>query len=180
MLEGERVVLRPIQSWDRERLYELVETIEVQALASNNPPLPISLEEVEARDRRWVEERHPDSAWFAIDVDESLVGMCGLHSIDHYHRRAEVGIRIGRSHWQMGFGQDAIRTLVDYGFRHLSLAKISLRVLADDERAVGAYVKAGFVEEGRLRSHTWYDGARHDELVMSVLRDEHEPRPVKG
>jgi RimJ/RimL family protein N-acetyltransferase len=180
MLEGERVVLRPIQSWDRERLYELVETIEVQALASNDPPLPISLEEVEARDRRWVEERHPNSAWFAIDVDESLVGMCGLHSIDHYHQRAEVGIRIGRSHWRMGFGQDAIRTLVDYGFRHLNLAKISLRALADDERALGAYRKAGFVEEGRLRNHTWHDGARHDELVMSVLRDEHESPSAHG
>jgi RimJ/RimL family protein N-acetyltransferase len=175
MLEGERVVLRPIQSWDRERLYELVETIEVRALASNEPPLPISLEEVEARDRRWVEERHTDSAWFAIDVDESLVGMCGLHSIDHYHQRAEVGIRIGRPHWRMGLGQDAIRTLVDYGFQHLNLAKISLRALADDERAVGAYLKAGFVEEGRLRNHTWHDGARHDELVMSVLREDRKP-----
>ena len=59
-----------------------------------------------------------------------------------------------------------------YGFRQLNLAKISLRVLADDERAVGAYRKVGFVEEGRLRAHAWYDGARHDELVMSVLREE--------
>ncbi len=59
-----------------------------------------------------------------------------------------------------------------YGFRQLNLAKISLRVLADDERAVGAYRKVGFVEEGRLRAHAWYDGARHDELVMAVLREE--------
>jgi RimJ/RimL family protein N-acetyltransferase len=108
----------PIQSWDRERLYELVETIEVRALATNDPPLPLSLEEIQARDERWVEERHTDSAWFAIDVDEELVGMCGLHAIGHYHQRAEVGIRIGQPHWRLGFGQDAVRTLVDYGFRH--------------------------------------------------------------
>jgi diamine N-acetyltransferase len=175
MLQGERVTLRPIQSWDRERLYELVETIEVKALASSDPPLPTSLEEVEARDRRWVEERHADSAWFAIDVDETLVGICGLHSIDHYHQRAELGIRIGSSYWRKGFGQDAIRTLVDYGFQHLNLTKISLRALADDDRAVGAYRKAGFVEEGRLRNHTWYDGERHDELVMAALREDWSP-----
>jgi RimJ/RimL family protein N-acetyltransferase len=118
MLQGERVMLRPIQSWDRERLYELVETIEVKALASGDPPLPTSLEEVD---------------------------------------------------------QDAIRTLVDYGFRHLNLTKISLRALADDDRAVGAYRKAGFVEEGRLRNHTWYDGERHDELVMAALREDWSP-----
>lgn len=171
MLEGDRVVLRPIQSWDRERLYEQVETIEVQALASNDPPLPRSLEEIQARDERWVEEQHTDAAWFAIDVDAELIGMCGLHSIDHYHQRAEVGIRLGKAYWGRGFGQDAVRTLLDYGFRHLNLAKISLRVLADDERAVGAYRKVGFVEEGRLRDHVWHDGARRDELVMSVFRD---------
>ena len=76
---------------------------------------------------------------------------------------------------EQGIRQDAVRTLLDYGFRHLNLAKVSLRVLADDERAVGAYRKAGFVEEGRLRAHAWYDGARHDELVMSVLRDDWKP-----
>ena len=175
MLQGERVVLRPIQSWDRERLYELVETIEIRALASNDPPLPLSLEEIEARDARWADERHVDAAWFAIDVDEELIGMCGLHSIEHYHQRAELGIRIGKGYWRRGFGRDAVGVLVEYGFDQLNLLKISLRVLADDERAVGAYRKAGFVEKGRLRNHTWHDGSRHDELVMSVLREDWSP-----
>lgn len=175
MLQGDRVVLRPIQAWDRERLYELVETIEIRALSSGRPPLPLSLEEIDAREKRWIEERHEDSAWFAIDVDAQLIGICGLHEIDHYQQLAEVGIRIGKESWGKGFGQDAVRTLVDYGFRHLHLAKISLRVLADDERAVGAYRRAGFVEEGRLRAHAWYDGARHDELVMAVFREELTP-----
>ena len=49
MLQGERVVLRPVQAWDRERLYELVETIEVRALSSGKPPLPLSLEQIEGR-----------------------------------------------------------------------------------------------------------------------------------
>ena len=175
MLQGDRVVLRPIQAWDRERLYELVETIEMRALSGSSPPLPLSLEEVEARDRRWIEERNTDSAWFAIDVDAETIGIWGLQAIDHYQQRAEVGIRIGEPYWGRGHGQDAVRTLVDYGFSKLNLAKISLQVLADDERAVGAYRKAGFVEEGRLRDHAWYDGTRHDELVMSVLRDEPSP-----
>jgi RimJ/RimL family protein N-acetyltransferase len=175
MLQGERVVLRPIQAWDRERLYELVETIEVRALASNDPPLPVSLEEIEARDRRWIEEHHTDSAWFAIDVGAETIGMCGLHMIEHYHQRATVGIRIGKPYRGRGHGQDAVRTLVEYGFSQLNLEKISLQVLADDERAVGAYRKAGFIEEGRLRDHTWYDGARRDELVMGVRREDWKP-----
>jgi RimJ/RimL family protein N-acetyltransferase len=86
-----------------------------------------------------------------------------------------TGSGSARSTGGKGHGQDAVRTLVAYGFEHLNLAKISLQVLADDERAVGAYRKVGFVEEGRLRAHAWYEGARHDELVMSVLREEWTP-----
>ena len=47
-----------------------------------------------------------------------------------------------------------------------------LWAVADDERAVGAYAKAGFVEEGRLRAHAWFDGEIHDTLVMGILREE--------
>jgi RimJ/RimL family protein N-acetyltransferase len=37
---------------------------------------------------------------------------------------------------------------------------------------VGAYKAVGFVEEGRLRKHAWFDGAYRDVLVMSVLRED--------
>jgi RimJ/RimL family protein N-acetyltransferase len=53
---------------------------------------------------------------------------------------------------------------------------VELFVLADDPRAVGAYRKAGFVEEGRLRRKSWVRGEYHDELVMSRLREEWSPR----
>ena len=72
-----------------------------------------------------------------------------------------------------GLGQEATRLLVDYAFTYLNMNRISLRVLADDARAVGAYCKAGFREEGRLRQAALVAGDFHDELVMSVLRAEH-------
>lgn len=34
------------------------------------------------------------------------------------------------------------------------MSRVELYVLADDPRAVGAYRKAGFVEEGRLCGHS--------------------------
>jgi RimJ/RimL family protein N-acetyltransferase len=175
MLRGDRVVLRPIQASDHERLYELVETIEVRSLSSNDPPVPLSFEQFKARYEAAEEEAA--GAWFVVEVDGEVVGECGLHSIEHYQQRAEVGISLGKEYWGRGYGQDAVRTLLGYAFRTLNLEKISLHVIAGDERAVGAYRKAGFVEEGRLRSHLWYDGTRQDELVMSVLRDDWKGDP---
>jgi RimJ/RimL family protein N-acetyltransferase len=81
-----------------------------------------------------------------------------------------------RPHLGKGFGQDTVRTLLDYAFEHLNMNRVGLQVLAEDPRAVGAYRKAGFVQEGRVRRHAWVRGRYEDELVMSVLREEWTPR----
>ena len=174
MLRGERVLLRPVERADLPRLWELLEDLEVAVLADSGPVRPVSLARSEARFDREAEagDAPRDQAWFAVVAEGELIGQCGLHAIDHFNRRCEVGIALGRDHWGKGYGQDCVRVLVDYAFTHLAMNRVSLQVLADDPRAVGAYRKAGFVEEGRLRQHGWVRGEFHDELVMSILRDE--------
>ena len=39
-----------------------------------------------------------------------------------------------------------------------------------DERAIGAYRKAGFVEEGRFKDHNWFQGSYRDLVWMYVFR----------
>jgi RimJ/RimL family protein N-acetyltransferase len=176
MLNGERVVLRPIQRADLPRLWELVEDFEVAVLGSSGPVVPHSLAQFETRFDQELTQEQKDRAYFAIAVDGELIGEAGLHRINHFTRSCELGIGIGREYWGKGFGQDAVRTLVDYAFEHLNMNRIGLYVLAEDPRAVGAYRKAGFVEEGRIRQHAWVRGGYEDELVMSVLRKEWTPR----
>ena len=176
MLEGDRVVLRAIQREDLPRLRELVEDFEVAVLSSSGPVVPRSLAEREASFDQDLAQTHKDYASFAIEVDGELIGEGGLHRIDHFNRRCELGIALGREVWGKGFGQDAVRTLVDYAFEHLNMNRVALYVLADDPRAVGAYRKVGFVEEGRLRHASWVKGQYEDEFVMSIVREEWTPR----
>jgi len=63
-----------------------------------------------------------------------------------------------------------------YAFDHLNMNRVMLQCLAEDPRAVGAYLKVGFVEEGRQRQLAWVRGRYEDVLVMSVLREEWKPR----
>ena len=176
MLTGDRVMLRPIERADLPRLWELVRDFEVSVLSSQGPVGPYSLAEFEAQYETRDEESKRRAFYFAIEVQADLVGQCGLHAIDHFNRGCELGIEIGRDFWRRGFGQDAVRTLVDYAFEHLNMNRVGLYVLADDPRAVGAYRKAGFVEEGRLRETSWVHGEYHDALVMSVVRGDRKPR----
>jgi RimJ/RimL family protein N-acetyltransferase len=173
MLDGQHVRLRAIEREDLPRLHELFDDdLELMARSSDSPPHPVSLAELEQRFDERLEEPDPGAMRFAIEVDDELVGECGLHFIDHYRGSCHLGIALGREYWAKGLGQDAVRTLVGFAFRDLGMHKVGLEVLADDDRAVGAYRKAGFTEEGRLRDHSWFDGSFHDALVMAILRED--------
>ena len=176
MLNGIRVVLRPIQRADLQRLWELLEDFEVAVLGSQGPVVPHSLAESEANFDQELTQPRKDRAFFGIEVDGELIGEGGLHRIDHFNRSCELGIGLGREFWGKGFGQDAVRTLVDYAFEHLNMNRVGLYVLAEDPRAVGAYRRAGFVEEGRLRQAAWVKSRYEDEFVMAIVREKWTPR----
>jgi len=55
--------------------------------------------------------------------------------------------------------------------RKLELDKhrVSLEVFDFNARAIRAYEKVGFRQEGRMRDALWWDGAPHDTLLMAVL-----------
>jgi RimJ/RimL family protein N-acetyltransferase len=124
---------------------------------------------------RRLEDRPIDQQGFTIRTlaDDRLIGLIGLYTIFWLHREAFMGINIGeRAYWGKGYGTDALRVLLRYGFEELNLQRISLSVLEGNERAMRSYEKCGFRLEGRER-HAWaYDGRRWDEIFMGLLREE--------
>jgi RimJ/RimL family protein N-acetyltransferase len=55
----------------------------------------------------------------------------------------------------------------------LKLHRISVRVVAYNARALGAYRKCGFTTEGREREAAFVDGAWHDDVMMGILDREY-------
>ena len=134
------------------RLWELVGDFEV-ALCCTRAGLTAVIRGVRGALRPGPVERAEGSGLLRDRSGRRADRICGLHRIDYFSRSCELGIGIGREYWGKGFGQDGVRTLVDYAFEHLNLNRVGLYTLAEDPRAVGAYRKAGFVEEGRIRQH---------------------------
>ena len=148
---------------------------EVLRLLSERPVIPWS-GSAERRALERMARGQDDSVHFAIHAvsDGQLIGNCSFKEIDHKNGSAGVGIVIGeRGYWGKGFGRDALRLMLRYGFSELNLHRIWLKVFAFNERAIRAYRKVGFVEEGRLREAIYRDGRYWDELIMAVLRSEH-------
>ncbi len=116
-----------------------------------------------------------DSLGFAIvklDGTTELIGMISLAGMRPKSRCATLGIALGRDFLGRGYGSDAMRVIVDYGFRELGLHRIQLGVAPFNQGGIRAYEKAGFSEEGRLRESVLHDGRWYDEILMSVIDRE--------
>jgi RimJ/RimL family protein N-acetyltransferase len=107
-------------------------------------------------------------------ADNLLLGDIGLYVIgDWMPRDAFVGLGIGeREYWGRGYGTDAMKVILRYGFTELNLRRVTLNVFEYNPRAIRSYEKVGFQHEGRLRSALLRDGKRWDMLYMGILREE--------
>jgi RimJ/RimL family protein N-acetyltransferase len=108
----------------------------------------------------------------ANDTDE-LVGDVALQDIDPMNRNANVRIALLRERTGRGYGSEALRLILEYGFGILNLHRIELNVFAYNEKAIAAYEKLGFRREGVQREALYYDHQYHDSVLMSILAREY-------
>ncbi|OGY44797.1 MAG: hypothetical protein A2729_02835 [Candidatus Buchananbacteria bacterium RIFCSPHIGHO2_01_FULL_39_14] len=172
IIKGRSVVLRPLSLKDAPWFCRWLKDREVtKFLAIYELPPPALKEEIE-----WIKEarRDKNNLRLAITTTEGkLIGSIGLNKIDRYHRRAEYGIFIGdQRYWGQGYGTEAGKLIIDYGFKKLKLHRIYLRFIAYNIRGQKSYKKIGFKLEGRQRDHTFRDGAWHDEVMMGILKSD--------
>lgn len=174
ILEGHKVRLRPVRPGDLQSFTDWLADPEVRRwLAALDEP-PTLQEEIE-----WYEDTraNPDNVLWAIEtLDGRLLGTCELRTALK-SRRAELGIAIqDKREWSKGYGEDAVRLVLEYGFEDMELNRIELTTDEDNVRGRRCYEKCGFVEEGTLRKHRIVDGRPINTIMMSVLREEWAPR----
>ncbi|HTH16556.1 MAG TPA: GNAT family N-acetyltransferase [Magnetospirillum sp.] len=113
---------------------------------------------------------------FGIRARETgdLVGHVGLYALNWVPRHAELRILIGEDYGRgKGWGTEATRMVIAYGFERLNLNKVWLGVNADNVAGVCCYEKAGMTREGTLRAEIFRNGRYYDAIRLSILRDEY-------
>lgn len=119
----------------------------------------------------------PPNLLFSIQAltDDRLIGFIAFDGLNWTDRDAFVAIGIGEpAYWSQGYGSDAMRLMLGYGFTELNLHRISLTVFEQNPRGIRSYEKCGFRHEGRIHDFLLRDGKRSDMLQMGILRAEWE------
>lgn len=170
ILTGGRITLRPPCEEDWKQRLALGNSPEIHRMFGGDPAQTRALTEDAAK--AWVQNQIDARAW-VIEQGGALIGAVRLHSMNHADRNARLAIGIlDESRLGQGLGTQAMRLLAAHAFDTLNLHRLSLRVLAFNTRAIAAYRKLGFVEEGRERQSALIGSDWHDDLIMGLLAEE--------
>jgi RimJ/RimL family protein N-acetyltransferase len=115
----------------------------------------------------------------AIHIRETdrLIGTCAFSQLDGDNGSTLYHITIGEHDaWGRGYGTEATALMVEHAFARLGLHRVALHVFEFNTRAIRAYEKCGFAEEGRAREAVFRDGRYWAEIQMSILAPEWEAR----
>ena len=173
ILRGERIFLRPAERSEISLLAAWMSDAEVAETLGNRAPISDVDEET------WFDELQKaqgSTTWHfvvCLREDERPIGVVALESIDSINGQAELGIGICEpALWDKGYGTEASRVILDFGFGELRLHRVFLHVFAGNERAVRVYEKVGFVHEGTKRESYYRHGRYLDSHVMGILDSE--------
>jgi len=169
-LAGKKCYLSPIDLADTEKFTEWMNDLEVTINLGPIYHMAVNADS----ERKFLDDLAKGHNYSIVDMATgALIGSCGFHEIDHLNRAGEVGIAIGdKGLWGKGYGTEAMRLLLDYGFRALNLHSVLIRVFPFNERAIRCYEKLGFRIIGRRRQAVIRDLKTHDIVLMDILAEE--------
>lgn len=118
-------------------------------------------------------DRADDEFLLVCAPDGLAIGMVGWKPTDTPGNYI-VGTMIGDADmWGAGFGMEATIMLVGMLFNSKNAHRVGFTCGAFNRRAVESFCAGLITVEGILRDYYFVDGAYHDALIGSILRDEY-------
>ena len=175
MLEGKRIILRPMNQGDAGMFLRWFNNPEITQYLLLYLPVNQELEE------KWIKKVNLSNTEFVFVIEikgeegksNVPIGNCGMHGINWKDRNATGGIAIAeRGYWGNGFGTETLELLLDYCFKTLNMHRVSSSVFDFNSRSLKMHEKLGFTIEGIRREAIYKNGKYHDEIILGLLKRE--------
>ncbi|MCX6766423.1 MAG: GNAT family N-acetyltransferase [Candidatus Moranbacteria bacterium] len=114
-------------------------------------------------------QKNPENIVFAIEIGNQVAGTIGLHKIKCGHK-AELGFWLGREFWGGGIMTDAVKDVVNFGFKNLKLRRIYAGVFLSNKGSARVLEKNGFKLEGISKKEVKKDNKFIDAYIFAKVR----------
>jgi ribosomal-protein-alanine N-acetyltransferase len=113
--------------------------------------------------------------WVVTERDSDIyIGDIGYLKWESKHRRAEIGYKLDKRHWNKGYMSEALAEVLRHGFAVMDLNRVEALVDPRNPQSIRVLEKQGFKREGLLRDYEIEYGVPVDVIMLSLLRREWE------
>jgi RimJ/RimL family protein N-acetyltransferase len=110
---------------------------------------------------------------FAIEFNGEAIGSIGIFPQNDVHcKNAEIGYWLAEPFWGKGIVAEAIKQIVEYGFKNFDIERIFARPFGRNLASQRVLIKAGFKSEARFEKAIFKNGVYEDECYYAIRRNE--------
>ena len=154
------------------KLHSLPETDEFNTLG-----IPQDIGESKAVIENWIADHQRENIenfTFAIEKndDNQFVGLIALNKSPSKFNKAEIWYKLNSVFWKQGFGTEAVKSIIDFGFNELKLHRIEAGCAVDNMGSIKVLEKAGMTKEGRKRKILPLKSGWSDNFIFAILEDD--------
>lgn len=172
-LTTDRLILRKIQPDDVNALLKLFGNPEVVKFIEMQPIKSIEQANEWLSWMGGVFAAKDGLRWgVTLKDDDTFIGSAGLHRWNREGHYAEIGCDIAHPYWGHAYGQEAMKTILDFGLDYMNLNRIEATVVKGNHRSVHVMEKLGFTLEGTMRQRLLKGGKYYDVHTFGILRCE--------
>jgi len=170
VLETERLILRNITEDDVHEMFVLRSSPEMMKYIAR--PLHKNEEETLV----FIKNIHEGLAkldfinWaIALKTDNKLIGTIGFYRMQNEHDRAEVGYMLHTDLQKKGIMQEALETVIKYGFTQMNLHSIEAVIDPRNKDSENILLRNNFIKEAHFKENYFFDGQYLDSAHYSLL-----------
>lgn len=171
-LKGENIYLRALEPEDLEFIHIIENDESIWEISNTQTPYSRFLI------KQYLEHAHKDI--FEVkqlrlvisSYDDVAIGMIDLFDFDFKNRRAGVGILIKETGNRLkGFGQEALKLLIDYSFRHLDLHQLYCNISEENGASIKLFSNQGFKNIGLKKDWNYVNGSYKNEYLYQLINN---------
>lgn len=172
-LQGERICLIPIQLAHAPELFKIWSNPKITEFMNIDP----FCDEKQAGEmivylKNLAKEQKALRYTIFHKEQAKIMGSCGFNQIDTHNQHGEIGYELDEAFWRQGYGSEVVEQLVNHGFSHLHMVRISAKVEAANKASIHVLEKNRFQYEGTLRKAEKSKGAFIDLCMYARLKHD--------
>ncbi|MBR9706846.1 MAG: GNAT family N-acetyltransferase [Candidatus Diapherotrites archaeon] len=172
MLNGRNVMLRGLELKDAEILWHYMNKENVQKYLNATTAFALE-DEQDFVKKTWEGRKNGTKYTFGI-VEKATGKLIGAAGIEVRGQRVgELGLWIGDDYWGKGYGTEALKLIIKYGFEAVDMYKLYAGGYEDNKATHIIQERAGLKYEYTAKKERYKHGKWHNGIYRCLFKEEY-------